>query len=251
MGRTIIGAPIMTRIDWVCSAMRLPASLRAPQALLPTWLIVVVVGTVLMILALFFILLFPWGEAERVVLDRELPREGRPDTSLRPGQRHEISIDAHGTAWILHPRPRRVALDEVEATVRGWRTGEARPLVLRLHREARWSAARDLLGTVARAGRDAVYLASSSHGHLEVHLVEAAPDRTVTLDSLPLEDFAAARRKSLRLHRQAEALDKDCRPIVRLKLPDVTDVQSVVDALRCYASEEGAVYLALSAPRPS
>ncbi len=111
---------------------------------------------------------------------------------------------------------------------------------------------REIIESAARVGEPSIYL-ETSRGLLHlvlmdvpgsVPLIEERRTERITLASLPLMDPESTRRKHQAIFRYAELTGKVYRPILRLDLAEDLDVETVVNALECYASNEGAVYLA-------
>jgi len=230
--------------------MRVSAGLRAPRAVYPVWLLVVVIGTGIMLVLILFTPLIPWGNMGHAVQGGDLPQVPRGWLKPRWGAAVErrsagnwIELDAEGRIWSLEGHPAKLsllALGSVEAHLRrSLVASPGLPPLLRVHRKARWRDLRALLGAAARASCGSVDLRVLPWRLLRVDLVPpGAPGERVLVDGLPLADPARTRGEV-----RKRFLGRSP-PVVRVAVADDVEVQAVVAALACYAGSNGTVHLA-------
>lgn len=228
--------------------MRLPATMRAPGPVVRGWVVVVVVGTLLMILSLFFVLAFPWWELGQVVEKTDLPRRQFAFRMAGGWAGKLVAVEADGATWVFGhasgeqaPRdPEEVAPDTLTAKLRDWPSPRyARNCGVRAHRMAPWSAVHRVLESAAQAGETEVSVQMYPHEWLRVVFVDKlGVERTgtrspvedhIVLRSVPLADAPATRDRIV-----DRSQDKDYRPLVRLELRGEPTVEDVLQGLECY-----------------
>jgi hypothetical protein len=222
---------------------------------MPGWLLVVVSGTVVMLVALYFILVCPWYMVGLIVEHTQVPRAQFSDVLTSCWPRRSFAVKADGAVWILGEELREVEPQEVEGTIRRWRASkefahlEAHErewrLGIRGHRDAPWSVVRELIDAAARSGETSVFVSMAPYGDLRLIFIDVVgPENTsrrgqprierFLLDKVPLERADLAREKVVRLSREAADQGDVYRPIVRLALAEDPQVGDVLNSLECY-----------------